>query len=254
MMKIRVLGCYGGSAKGRNMSCYLFNDTVALDAGSLTHTLTLDEQMRVRHIIITHSHLDHNSGLPFFADNVFGKIEQPVIVYGTPPVVASLRKHMFNDVLWPDFSRLPNNKTPTLRFKEIHDGQTFRVDKLSFTPIPVNHITPTAGFVIKDTRSAIVFTSDTGPTELVWEVANRTKNLKAIITEASFPNEDEGLARVSGHMTPELLERELRKVSRRVRVLINHIKPGERPRIVRQLRSLGLNRLELLQQGKTYKF
>ncbi len=253
-MKFRVLGCYGGSVKGRYLSCYLLNDTIALDAGSLTHTLTLEEQLRVRNVIITHSHLDHNNGLPFFADNIFGRIEGSVTVYGTPPVVASLRKHMFNDVLWPDFTRLPSHRTPTLRFKEIHDGQSFRLDKLTFTPIPVNHITPTTGFVIKEAKSTIVFTSDTGPTELVWEVANRIKNLKAIITETSFSNEDEGLARVSGHMTPELLERELRKVSRRVRVLINHLKPADRPRIVRQLRSLRLKRMELLQQGKTYKF
>ena len=253
-MKFRVLGCYGGSVKGRHLPCYLLNDIVALDAGSLTYTLTLEEQLRIRHVIITHSHLDHNTGLPFFADNVFGKIDEPVSVYGSPPVVASLRKHMFNDVIWPDFSRLPSHHSPTLEFKEIHDGQPFRIDKLTFTPIPVNHITPTAGFVIRDSRSSIVFTSDTGPTEMVWEAANRAKNLKAIITETSFPNEEEGLARVSGHMTPELLERELRKVSRRVRVLINHLKPTDRPRIVRQLRSLGLKRMELLQQGKTYKF
>ncbi|MFQ5793298.1 MAG: MBL fold metallo-hydrolase, partial [Acidobacteriota bacterium] len=167
---------------------------------------------------------------------------------------ASLRKHMFNDVLWPDFSRLPAHRSPTLRFREIHDGQPFRVEKLTFTPVPVNHITPTVGFVIRDSKSAVVFTSDTGPTELVWEVANRTKNLKAIITEASFRNEDESLARVSGHMTPELLERELQKVSRRVRVLINHLKPGDRAGMVRQLGALGLKRMELLQQSKTYRF
>jgi ribonuclease BN (tRNA processing enzyme) len=253
-MKFRVLGCYGGSVKGRHLSCYVLNDTVALDAGSLTYTLTLEEQLRIRHIIITHSHLDHNTGLPFFADNVFGRINEPVSVYGSPPVLASLRKHMFNDVLWPDFTRLPSHDSPTIEFNEIRDGQPFRIDRLTFTPIPVNHITPTAGFVICDSRSSIVFTSDTGPTEMVWEAANRAKNLKAVITETSFPNEEEGLARVSGHMTPELLERELRKVSRRVRVLINHLKPGDRSRITRQLRSLGLNRMELLQQGKTYRF
>jgi ribonuclease BN (tRNA processing enzyme) len=254
VIKLKVLGCYGGSVKGRYLSCYLLNDTIVLDAGSLTHTLTLEEQLRVKHIILTHSHLDHNSGLPFFADNVFGRIDEAVVVYGTPPVVASLRKHMFNDVLWPDFSRLPSHRNPTLRFIEIHDGQPFRIDRVTLTPIPVNHITPTVGFVIRDAQNSILFTSDTGPTELVWEVANRTKNLKAIITEASFPNEEEGLARASGHMTPELLERELQKLGRRVRVLITHLKPGHRGRIARQLRSLGIRRMELLQQGKTYRF
>lgn len=254
MIKLRVLGCYGGSAKRHYLSCYLLNDSIAMDAGSLTHALTLEEQLRVKHIIITHSHLDHNSGLPFFADNVFGRTEAPVMVYGTPQVVASLRKHMFNDVIWPDFSRLPNHRSPTIRFKEIRDGQTYRIEKLTFTPVPVNHITPTVGFVIRDSRNAVLATSDTGPTELVWEVANRTKNLKAVITEASFPNEEEGLARASGHMTPELLERELQKLGRRTRVLITHLKPGHRTLITKQLRSLGLKRMELLQQGKTYRF
>ena len=118
-MRLRVLGCFGGSVKGRHLSSYLLNESIALDAGALTQTLTLEEQTRVRHVIVTHSHLDHNCALAFFADNVYGRIEEPAVVYATAPVLAALRQHMFNDVLWPDFSRLPNDHSPTLRFQEI---------------------------------------------------------------------------------------------------------------------------------------
>jgi cAMP phosphodiesterase len=253
-MKLRVLGCFGGSVKGRHLSCFLLNDSIALDAGSLTQALTLEEQTGVRHIIVSHSHLDHNCALAFFADNVYGRIEQPALVYGTPPVVASLRQHMFNDVLWPDFSRLPNNHSPTIRFQEIQEERPFTIDKLTFTPLAVNHITPTVGFLIEDRKSSIIVTSDTGPTDRVWEVANAKKNLKAVIVEASFPNEEKARAEVSGHMTPELLKEDLLKFKRRIRILITHVKPSHRSRVGRQLRSLGSRRIELIQQGKTYRF
>lgn len=253
-MKLRVLGCFGGSLKGRYLSTYLLNDSIALDAGSLTQTLTLEEQTRVRHVIVTHSHLDHNCGLAFFADNVYGWVDTPAMVYGTAPVLAALRQHMFNDVLWPDFSRLPNDHSPTLRFQEIREEEPFTVDGLKFTPLAVHHITPTVGFLIEDKKSAIIYTSDTGPTSRVWEVANQRKNVKAIITEASFPNEEEERAEVSGHMTPELLKRDLLKLKRRLRILVTHVKPSHRSRIARELRSLGVGRMELLQQGKSYRF
>ena len=253
-MKLRVLGCFGGSVKGRYLSSYLLNDSIALDAGSLTHTLTLEEQIRVRHVIVTHSHLDHNCALAFFADNIYGCIEAPAVVYGTTHVLAALRRHMFNDILWPDFSRLPNDHRPTLRFQEIREEQPFTIDGLTFTPLAVNHITPTVGFLIEDKKSAIIYTSDTGPTDRVWEVANQRKQVKAIITEASFPNEEEERAEVSGHMTPELLKRDLLKFKRRVRILVTHVKPSHRSRIARQLRSLGGGRIELVQQGKSYRF
>lgn len=253
-MKLRVLGCFGGSVKGRYLSSYLLNDSIALDAGSLTQTLTLEEQTRVRHLIVTHSHLDHNCALAFFADNVYGCIETPAVVYGTSLVLTALRQHVFNDVLWPDFSRLPNDHSPTLRFQEIEEDKPFTIDQLTFTPLAVSHITPTVGFLIEDKKSSIIYTSDTGPTDRVWEVANQRKDLKAIITEASFPNEEEERAEVSGHMTPELLRRDLLKLERRVRILITHVKPSRRARIARQLRSLGMARIELLQQGKSYRF
>ena len=118
-MKLRVLGCSGGSIKGRFLSCYLLNEEIALDAGGLTGPLTLDEQLAVRHVIVSHTHLDHNCGLPFFVENVFGKLDEPVLVYGTEHVVTSLRHHMFNDELWPDFSKLPSPDAPTMKFVTI---------------------------------------------------------------------------------------------------------------------------------------
>lgn len=253
-MKLRVLGCSGGSVKDRFLSCFLLNDQIALDAGGLTGPLTLDEQLLVRHVIVSHTHLDHNCGLPFFVDNIFGRLDEPVMVYGTKAVVESLQRHMFNDELWPDFTKLPTVDAPTVKFQEIHIEKPFTIGKLTFTPIEVEHLIPTAGFLVEDGDSAILYTSDTGPTDRVWEVASAQDNLKAVITEVSFANDAGTLAHSSGHMTPDILAGELKKLTKEVRVLITHTKPGHLPRIEAELKKLNIPGVELIEQDKTYTF
>ncbi len=253
-MKLRVAGCSGGSVKDRFLSCFLLNDTVALDAGGLTGPLTLEEQLRIRHVIVTHTHLDHNCGLPFFLDNVFGKLDEPIVVYATAPVVRSLRTHMFNDELWPDFSKLPSEAKPTLRFSTIEAETPFRISDLTFTPITVDHLIPTVGILVEDRSGAILYTSDTGPTERVWQVASSHPRLKCVITEISFASDDDALARASGHMTPRILASELRKLTGKVPVLVTHTKPGHLPRIQQELVDMGLDGVELIEQGRTYEF
>ena len=205
-------------------------------------------------MIVSHTHLDHNCGLPFFADNVFGRLEEPIVVYGTAPVVKSLQKHMFNDELWPDFTKLPSEDSPTLRLQEIEVEKPFHIGELTFTPIEVEHLIPTVGFLVEDGDGAILYTSDTGPTDRVWELASSQDRLKAVITEISFSNDDGNLAQASGHMTPNILAGELKKMTRDVPVLITHTKPGHLARIEDELKKLQLPGVELIEQGKVYSF
>lgn len=253
MIQLRVVGCSGGSVKGRFLSCFLLDDTIALDAGGLAGPLTLEEQLRVRHVIVTHTHLDHNCGLPFFIDNVFGRLDEPIVVYGTAGVVNSLETHMFNDEMWPDFTKLPSPEKPTLRFETIAPEKPFHIGRLTFTAIEVEHLIPTVGFLIEDDRGAVLYTSDTGPTERIWEVASAHPRLKCVITEVSFTNADAELARLSGHMTSDLLATELAKLKTKVPVLITHTKPGHVERIAEELAALELESVELIEQGRTYE-
>lgn len=254
MIKVRVVGCSGGSVKGRFLSCFLLDDTIALDAGGLTGPLTLQEQLRVRHVIVTHTHLDHNCGLPFFIDNVFGRLDTPIVVYGIPSVVESLQSHMFNDVMWPDFTKLPSASRPTVRFEEIAPEKPFSIGRLSFTAIEVEHLIPTVGFLVEDEEGAVLYTSDTGPTDRVWEVASAHPKLKCVITEVSFTNEESELARLSGHMTSSILASELSKLNSKVPILITHTKPGHVERIARELEELALDNVKLIEQDETYEF
>jgi len=253
-MKLRVLGCSGGSVRGRFLSCFLLEDRVSLDAGGLTNALTLEEQQGVGHVIVSHTHLDHNCGLPFLLDNVFGDVSEPVVVYGTHPVIESLKAHMFNGDLWPDFTQLPSADAPTMRFQEIEAEKPFVIGDLTFTPIEVEHLTPTVGLLIENKDGAILYTSDTGPTDRIWQLANAQDNLKAVITEISFSNAGGALAEASGHMTPDILAEELKKLTKDVPVLVTHTKPGHLHLIEQELEDMNLARVELLEQGKTYNF
>lgn len=253
-MKFRVLGCFGGNVPECGMTSFLVNDTVCLDAGWVSGALTLREQVKVKDVVISHSHLDHTCSLPFLIDNNFSAPGFTLRIYGIPEVISSMKNHLFNNHTWPDFTCLPNDLTPVLKLVEVPVEMPVHVNGLSVTPVEVSHTVPTTGFLVEDKDGVIAYSSDTGPTERFWEVVNRTRNLKAVITETSFPNELQDLANVSGHLTPQTLELELRKLKRDVPVYIYGLKPRHMSLIRRQVRALKRKRLTFLVQGETYRF
>lgn len=254
-MRIKVVGCYGGSSPGQGMTSFLIDDTVALDAGWLSFGLPLRQQEKIRDVLISHAHLDHTASLPFLIDNCFSAPGFHLRIHGIEEVIEVLRRHLFNGKTWPDFSTLPSALSPVLRFVEVPgDGRPFEVGGLTCRAVPVAHPVPTTGFIIEKGRSAIAFSSDTGPTEKFWQAANATRNLKAVITEASFPDEMGDLARLSGHFTPRTLALELDKLERDVPVYIYGRKPRFVKEVTKELRALRNPRLRLLEQGTSYRF
>src|SRR5262249_13412331 len=253
-MKLRVLGCYGGNIPGRGMTSFLVNDSLALDAGWVSGALTLKEQVKVKDVVISHSHLDHTCSLPFLIDNNFSSPGFSLRIFAIPEVIASMKNHLFNNHTWPDFTCLPNDLTPVLKLVEVKPEEPFEINGLSIRAVHVSHIVPTTGFILEDKKGAIAFSSDTGPTERFWEVVNSVQRLRAVITETSFPNELQSLADVSGHMTPAILEVELRKLETDVPVYIYGGKPKHPQKSKRQIRALKDDRLKMFVQGRTYRF
>jgi len=253
-MQLRVLGCSGGEAEGCRLTGLLVNGTLAIDAGCLTQTLTLREQVAIRHIFISHSHLDHICTLPFFTKNILGHAGAPVQIHAPRPTLDALRRHLFNDEVWPDFSFIPDPDHPVIQFSELVPGRAARLEGLRITPIPVNHLVPCVGYRVEDDHSAFIFTSDTAETDRVYQVANRTRNLKLFITEASFPNEQAWLAEAAGHLTPEKLGMELKKLKRDVPVGVYHLTPGDRAVMLPQIEALGDPRVRLLEQDSRFEW
>ena len=253
-MEIEVLGSHGGESPECRLTCLLVEGRVALDAGSLTQALPIERQVEVHSILLSHSHMDHTSALPFFIENVYGQASGAIDLYASEATIYAIRKYLFNNATWPDFTRLPNHLLPAVRFHEIRSGEPFEIEGVRFTPIPVDHLVPTHGFLIEKDGAAVLWSSDTGPTQRLWEVANGTRNLKAVCIDTSFDNSLQQVADLSLHLTPRTLEEELRKLTVDVPVLLHHLKPPCIERIHAEVRALANPSLDFLQQGRTYRF
>lgn len=253
-MLIEVLGGYGGESPDCRMTCLLINGTIALDAGSLSQALPIERQVGVSSILLSHSHMDHTNSLPFFIENVYGKGDRAIDLYASSATAYAIRKYLFNNATWPDFTRLPNHLLPAVRFIEFESEAKFTVDEVTFTPIAVDHLVPTHGFLIEHKGVAVLWSSDTGPTQRLWEIANATPNLKAICIETSFDNSLQAVADVSFHLTPRTLALELQKLTRKVPILLHHLKPPCIERIHQEVHQLGDPSIDFLEQGRVYKF
>jgi cAMP phosphodiesterase len=251
-VKLQVLGCHGGELPMCRTTCFLVDDVLALDAGALTGTLSLERLCKVDHILVGHSHFDHVKDLPLLADLVIGRRDKPVTIHASRECARALRENMFNDALWPDFTRIPSRKAPVLQIKTFKAGSSFKVGPYSVRSIPVSHPVESCGFVISDGESTLAMSGDTGPTERLWKVLNQTEKLKALLLETSFPNAMQALADVSGHLTPKTLSSELAKFRRNgADVLLYHLKPAFVAELKRELKHLPVEVLEL---GDTFEF
>lgn len=230
------------------------NDSVCVDAGSLTDALTLAEQARVRAVLVTHAHLDHVASLPFLAENVLGRKGSPLEIVAPEEVLAALKAHLFNDALWPDFSRLPSDAVPALAFRPIPIGTSCEVADLVATAVPVSHVVPTCGYILEDAGSCIVFSGDTGPTEALWKAARARSDVKGFFVECSFPNSLQHLADVSKHLTPATLLLEMEKIPPGAPIYLYHMKPPTLGSLRAEVAALGNGRVSLLADGDELTF
>jgi cAMP phosphodiesterase len=254
-MKVRVLGAFGSEALGQRPSAFLINDKVLLDAGTVTGALTVPEQLDIEHAVISHSHLDHIAGLVYLTETLACMEERPPLTIASlEPVIDALRTAVFNNVIWPDFTKIPKLDRPTIKFRTLVEDAEQRVGDLWVTPVPVAHTVPATGFVVHDGSEGLIYSGDTGPTEEIWNTARGLSGIKGIILECAFPNRLRELAVLAKHMTPELILREMDKLPDDVPVLIFHVKPQFYEETAEQLALIPGNRIQILEQDKTYVF
>jgi ribonuclease BN (tRNA processing enzyme) len=232
----------------------LLNDTIALDAGCLGLYGAPAQQARIRHILLTHSHLDHVATLPIFLENAYEGRAEGVHIHASQATLDCLHEHLFNGRIWPDLVALSQEKRPFLHLVPFESGKMFELNGLQITAYALDHVVPTHGFIIDDGASSIVFVTDTGPTNVIWQAANARPNLKAVFLEATFPDEFGWLADVSKHLTPATFAGELRKLQRPVRVVAMHVKARFQEQVAAQLRALKIPQLEMAQFGVPYVF
>lgn len=237
-MRLRILGCSGGIGVRARTTAMLIDDDILLDAGSGVGELTLEEMGKIRHIFVSHSHLDHVAFIPFLVDSIFEQITEPLVVYGQAHTLKALREHIFNWVIWPDFSKLPSPGHPVLVFQEIKAGEPLMVGDRTIEAITVNHQVPSVGFRIASGTKAFAYSADTSTNDSFWEALNCHSRLDLLIVESAFPESQAHLAHLSHHYCPSLLADDLSKLNHKPDIYLTHLKSGSEAEILAQVRKL----------------
>ena len=224
---LRVLGCSGGISSQLRTTSFLLDDDILVDAGTGVGDLSLDELRKINKVFLTHSHLDHICSIPFMADAVGGSREEPLQVYGIKQTIEALKNHILNNVIWPDFTKIPSKEKPFITLNEIQAHQIIDLGKnRTITALPAAHSIPANAYAISTDTGTLVFTGDTGPCDALWEEVNKLNMLKHLIIETSFTDAEEELAKMSGHFSPTMLMNELKKLQQaNTEVWITHLKP-----------------------------
>ena len=259
-MQVRVLGCSGAIARDARTTSFLLDERILIDAGTGVGDLTLEEMLRIEHVFLTHSHLDHIAALPLMIDTMAAALRRPLVVHALPATIAALRQHIFNHVIWPDFSVIPSPDKPFLRFEPLQVGEDLEVSGHRVQVLPALHNVPAVGYAVETPSGYWAFTGDTCSNPAFWRCINELP-LAMLVIETAFSEREHRLALLSQHLCPSLLAQELAQLDTRrhpdLRIGITHTKPAERAQIEADVAALGLAqryRLVWLEAGQRFDF
>ena len=234
-MQIRILGCSGGIGGDKRTTSLLVDEDVLIDAGTGVGDCSLEALLKIDHIFITHSHLDHILSIPLLLDTVMGLRTTPITVHASAEVIKSLKQHIFNWVIWPNFNEIPSIDDPFLRYNIIAVGQSVQIEHKIITALPANHVVPAMGYQINSGQNSLVFTGDTAGCPEFWDTINTIQNLKVLIIETAFSNAEAQLAVLSKHLCPATLAQQLTLLTSQAEIYITHLKPGEDAIIMQEI-------------------
>lgn len=252
-MKLRVLGSAGAEFPDFRPPAFLIDGRLLLDAGTIGAVLSEEEQWNIKDIFVTHSHLDHIRSIPALADNIIVKsMKHTVTVHSISEVIDAIRNHLFNDIIWPDFTKIPTIDNPIMVYSAFEPYRDYTAaEGYTVRAIPVNHTVPAVGYQVLSGAKTLIYTGDTGPTEEIWKVCS---GADVLIVEVSFPNSMEQMARLTRHLTSSMLLNELAKIdSLPARIFITHPKPQYYETIRSEIDQLAIRGIELLHDGNEYE-
>lgn len=254
VISLRLLGCNGGiGGSARQTTCYLLGDSVLVDAGTGLGTLSLDEMLRIDHVVLTHAHLDHIACLPLMIDSVCSQRKTALQVWALPEVIDILSVHIFNDKIWPDFTRIPTGEQPFLKLNVLREPLT--LDGMQISPLPARHGIPACGLRVERAGVSLAFSGDTADCPEFWSRVEKDQSLRAVIVECSYPAKMSEMAVLSMHLDTGALLSRLAELPAHVTPVIIHRKPGLEDEIAAELRAgLAGRHLHLPMSGDVLQF
>lgn len=253
-MDIRVLGCSGGVSLGNRTTSFQVGDDILIDAGSGVGDLTIEEMHKIRHIFITHTHLDHIHCIPLLLDTIFDTVTEPIVIHGSTVALEALHRHIFNGIIWPDFTVLPSAANPVVVFDVLEAGESIQLGELNFRAVEVNHIVPTVAYIVSDSSGTFVYSGDTTNNETLWQAINALEKIDILVVETAFTDSELDLCQKSKHYCPQNLAVDLKKMKHHPEIYLTHAKPGEAEQILRECSELVPERtLHKMHSGQVFK-
>jgi len=251
-MKIQILGCYGNNIGDYRTTAFLINDCFLLDAGTVTEVLDDERLKKIKHVLISHTHIDHLKGLFPLVDELVMIGNHSFELVSTAEILGSISDNLFNDLIWPDFTAIPSERRAIMKLRDIEIDRPSHVGDFLVQPVPVSHTVACVGYIIKEGGTGFMYTADTGSTDRFWEIAREENGIEFIIADVSFPNRLEEMAQKSGHMTLSMLTDRLEYFGlNHMKVFISHIKPIFLQEILSDLSLLDRMNIEALRQSAT---
>lgn len=237
MAEVNVLGAFGTKGADNETTCIALNKYNIMDAGNLIKGLK-DQCADIDTIWLTHSHFDHIVDIAFVLDCYFEERKKPLRVAALPETIKILQKHIFNELIWPDFSKihLLHSKFMALEFMPIEIGKRYEIGQNEYVePFETNHTVPSCGYIVTKEDKSLVITADTYKSDSIWEMINSRDDIEALLIECSFPSSREALAQESKHLTPKLLAEEVEKLDKDIPIYLNHLKKSAEKTIQKEL-------------------
>ena len=212
---IEFLGTSGTRTPDQGTTCLRVSKHCVIDAGNLINAFR-DDVFTIEHIFLTHSHLDHIIDIPFLADLFVTQQAISLKIYALKETLEDLRQFIFNHRIWPNFEEinLIGHADKTIELIEINLDQKYTIDGVTLIPFKTNHTDGSCGYIIEKNGSGILFTADTYKCPKIWELLDQNPYIHTLVIEVSFPSSFDKLAEDSKHLTPILLENELKQSKR----------------------------------------
>ena len=253
-MEVRILGAHNLEGQETRHTCFLIDEVLAVDAGSLTSALTPEEQAKVSVVLVTHSHFDHVRDIPTLGLSTLWK-PGCTSIYSQAETLNAVHENLLNWNIYPDFTVGIDGGGPKFKLKPVKPNATFQVHDYEIKPVPVPHPVPCVGYIIKSATGACV--GYTGDMEGGLEAfLNDPLNPSVIFVDLTFPDRLHGLAKTTGHLTPAVLGEQLRPIMESgvepPKIVAVHLSPEHQDELADELaalsREIGLE-LELGYEG-----
>jgi cAMP phosphodiesterase len=254
-VKLQVLGCAGGiGGLEKFTTCFLLDHDVLIDAGSGITKLSMEQLCAIDHIFITHSHLDHVFGLALLVDSVLGRRKSPITVHASEEVIATLKTHLFNWKIWPDFSVIPSPGNGVLYWETMPKMSTVEINGRFIQSHPVNHTVDAVAYWVHNQRDGFLFTGDLSTSPDLWAHFSEVDMLSQVFIDCSFPNSEIDIAHASRHYCPQTLLADIHGMSRNIRYAVTHLKPGQEDLIMKELQTDTIHQFTALHSDAQFDF